>query len=74
MKGMLFGNKPSFGTIYQAILDFKDELRERELYGKDTHSRNRPLNRQISDASQRSATKAVPFTNFPSRPGKELDL
>lgn len=74
MKGMLFGDKPSFGTIYQAILDFKDELRERELYGKDTHSRNRPLNRQISDASQRSATKAVLFTNSPSRPGKELDL
>lgn len=73
MKGMLFGNKPSFDTIYQTILTFKEELRATAQHGKDLQTHTAPLDSRIAGASQRSKTKAK-FNPGPiSKTEKELE-
>lgn len=74
MKGMLFGEKPSFGTIYQAILDFREELRGLAPHSQESQHRTMPLDSRIADASQRGITKAPLHSNSPSKTGKDLDL
>lgn len=73
MKGMLFGDKPSFDTIYQTILAFKEELRATAQYGKGSQTHTAPLDSWIAGASQRSKTKAK-FNPGPiSKTEKELE-
>lgn len=74
MKGMLFGDKPSFDTIYQSILAFKEELRATVQHDKGSQTHTVPLDSRIADASQRSVSKAVPFPKAPSMTDKDLDL
>lgn len=73
MKGMLYGDKPSFDTIYQTILTFKEELRATAQHGKDSQTHTAPLDSRIAGANQRSKTKTK-FNPGPiSKTEKELE-
>lgn len=74
MKGMLFGDKPSFDTIYQSILAFEEELRITARPGKDSQTHTAPLDSRIADARQRSGSMVAPFSKGPSMIGEDLHL